>query len=133
MKGSSPESDASRAPQSAESGPCEASSLLEAVKEVRGEGGSGALEPPGTTEAEQLVPSGSQPPPFRGAGTTSRTAGSSAAEPDVSEAEVSRLEPLDQTLLADEARLDRIAHIFAEVVDAKSPWTCRHGDQASAA
>jgi putative nucleotidyltransferase with HDIG domain len=39
---------------------------------------------------------------------------------------VAGLEPPDQVLLADEAQIDRIAEAFAEVVDAKSPWTYRH-------
>jgi HD-GYP domain-containing protein (c-di-GMP phosphodiesterase class II) len=33
-------------------------------------------------------------------------------------------------LVADEARLDRIAEAFAGVIDAKSPWTYRHSDRA---
>ena len=35
-------------------------------------------------------------------------------------------EPQDGTLLADEARLDRIADGFSQVIDAKSNWTYRH-------
>src|SRR6266516_4824037 len=64
--------------------------VLEAVRNVRGEGGSEAPEPPGTTPALQPSQSGSQPPPFRGAGTTSRAAGSGAPVPPVPEAEVLR-------------------------------------------
>jgi putative nucleotidyltransferase with HDIG domain len=40
-------------------------------------------------------------------------------------------EPEDRVVLADEARLDRIAIAFAGVIDAKSPWTYRHSDRAS--
>ena len=36
------------------------------------------------------------------------------------------LEPADSVLLADDARLDRVAEAFAGVVDAKSPYTARH-------
>lgn len=39
---------------------------------------------------------------------------------------VARLEPVDIPLVADEARLDRIAEAFASVIDAKSPYTSRH-------
>ena len=39
-------------------------------------------------------------------------------------------EPEDRLLMADDARLDRIAEAFAGVVDAKSPWTYRHSDRA---
>jgi putative nucleotidyltransferase with HDIG domain len=35
-------------------------------------------------------------------------------------------EPADATLFTDEAGLDRVAEAFAQVVDAKSPWTYRH-------
>ncbi len=41
-------------------------------------------------------------------------------------AELSRWEPADEQLLADEACLDRVAEAFANVVDAKSPWTYQH-------
>jgi putative nucleotidyltransferase with HDIG domain len=41
-------------------------------------------------------------------------------------AELSRWEPQDEQLLADEACLDRVAEAFANVVDAKSPWTYQH-------
>jgi HD-GYP domain-containing protein (c-di-GMP phosphodiesterase class II) len=50
----------------------------------------------------------------------------SLAEPDVS-----AVEPPDQLLTADEARLDRIADGFAGVIDAKSPWTREHCDRVS--
>jgi AAA domain len=55
--------------------------VLEAVRSVRGEGGTDPLEPPRTTFFEQPFRGGSQPPPFRGAGTTSGTAGSDSLEP----------------------------------------------------
>ena len=45
--------------------------------------------------------------------------------------DLSRWEPLDRVLTADDERLDRIADAFAGVVDAKSPWTYRHSDRAS--
>ncbi|HVX15823.1 MAG TPA: HD domain-containing phosphohydrolase [Pirellulales bacterium] len=40
--------------------------------------------------------------------------------------QLSRWEPEDAVLLADEACLDRVAEAFAKVVDAKSPWTFQH-------
>ncbi len=40
--------------------------------------------------------------------------------------QVSRYEPEDEILTADETQLDRIAAAFASVVDAKSPWTYKH-------
>jgi putative nucleotidyltransferase with HDIG domain len=40
--------------------------------------------------------------------------------------EVAEFEPPETMLTADEARLDAIAEAFADVVDAKSPWTYRH-------
>jgi putative nucleotidyltransferase with HDIG domain len=40
-------------------------------------------------------------------------------------------EPDDRVLTADDTRLDRIAHAFAGVIDAKSPWTYRHSDRTS--
>jgi len=43
------------------------------------------------------------------------------AQPDVS-----ALEPQDRVLVADDARLDRVAEAFATVVDAKSPYTASH-------
>jgi putative nucleotidyltransferase with HDIG domain len=45
--------------------------------------------------------------------------------PDV-RADLAEVEPADQVLLADEARLDRVAEAFARIVDAKSPWTYHH-------
>ena len=47
--------------------------------------------------------------------------------PDPS-AHLSALEPEDQVLLADEARLDLVAAAFARVIDAKSPYTYRHSE-----
>jgi HD-GYP domain-containing protein (c-di-GMP phosphodiesterase class II) len=47
------------------------------------------------------------------------------------EADVSVVEPPDQVLTADEARLDRIAEGFAGVIDAKSPWTREHSERVS--
>jgi putative nucleotidyltransferase with HDIG domain len=38
------------------------------------------------------------------------------------------LEPPDRVLLADDARLDRVAEAFASVIDAKSPYTARHSE-----
>lgn len=40
--------------------------------------------------------------------------------------QVSAFEPLDAALIADEPQLDAIAAAFAQVVDAKSPWTFKH-------
>jgi HD-GYP domain-containing protein (c-di-GMP phosphodiesterase class II) len=44
-------------------------------------------------------------------------------------ADVSALEPPDRVLVADEDRLDLVAEAFAEVIDAKSPWTHEHCDR----
>lgn len=44
---------------------------------------------------------------------------------------VAALEPPDRVILADEAYLDRIAHAFAQVVDAKSSWTAQHSLRVS--
>jgi putative nucleotidyltransferase with HDIG domain len=41
------------------------------------------------------------------------------------------LEPAECMLMADSARLDRIAEAFAKVVDAKSPWTYRHSENVA--
>lgn len=41
---------------------------------------------------------------------------------------VSNFEPPDCALTADNAMLDRIAHGFAQVIDAKSPWTYQHSE-----
>jgi putative nucleotidyltransferase with HDIG domain len=47
-------------------------------------------------------------------------------------ANVSALEPPERPLLADEARLDRVAEAFARVIDAKSPYTYRHSERVAA-
>ncbi len=44
---------------------------------------------------------------------------------------VTAFEPDDQMLTADDATLDRIAFGFAQVIDAKSPWTFRHSEGVS--
>lgn len=44
---------------------------------------------------------------------------------------VSAVEPPEQSLSADAATLDRIAHGFAQVIDAKSPWTFKHSEGVS--
>ncbi|MEZ6095410.1 MAG: HD domain-containing phosphohydrolase [Pirellulaceae bacterium] len=41
-------------------------------------------------------------------------------------ADVASHEPADDRLFVTEDRLDSIAEGFADVIDAKSPWTCRH-------
>jgi putative nucleotidyltransferase with HDIG domain len=46
-------------------------------------------------------------------------------------AELNRWEPQDAAMLADEASLDRVAEAFANVVDAKSPWTYRHSTRVA--
>jgi putative nucleotidyltransferase with HDIG domain len=38
------------------------------------------------------------------------------------------LEPEDRVLMADDARLDQVAEAFAQVIDAKSPYTFRHSE-----
>jgi putative nucleotidyltransferase with HDIG domain len=42
--------------------------------------------------------------------------------------EVSAVEPADRSLSADATTLDRIAHGFSQVIDAKSPWTYQHSE-----
>ena len=49
-----------------------------------------------------------------------RTADDAAAEV------LAALEPEEGVVLADEERLDRVAEAFADVIDAKSPYTARH-------
>ena len=39
---------------------------------------------------------------------------------------VAELEPDDRIELLDESRLDRVAHAFAKIIDAKSPYTSQH-------
>jgi putative nucleotidyltransferase with HDIG domain len=46
-------------------------------------------------------------------------------------AELSRWEPKDAVMLADDACLDRICEAFARVVDAKSPWTYQHSTRVA--
>lgn len=41
------------------------------------------------------------------------------------------LEPADRVRLTDEAHLDRVAEAFADVIDAKSPWTYRHSTEVA--
>jgi HD-GYP domain-containing protein (c-di-GMP phosphodiesterase class II) len=43
-------------------------------------------------------------------------------------AALAALEPPDRVLMADESRLDLIAEAFAQVIDAKSPFTFRHSE-----
>jgi putative nucleotidyltransferase with HDIG domain len=38
------------------------------------------------------------------------------------------VEPADRSLTADSTTLDRIAHGFSQVIDAKSPWTFQHSE-----
>ena len=45
---------------------------------------------------------------------------------------VAWLEPADHVLVADDARLDRVAHAFASIVDAKSPYTAHHSEGVAA-
>ena len=45
--------------------------------------------------------------------------------------ELSRWEPEDSVLMADEAGIDRVAEAFARVVDAKSPWTYQHSTRVA--
>jgi HD-GYP domain-containing protein (c-di-GMP phosphodiesterase class II) len=47
------------------------------------------------------------------------------------EQEVRALEPQGEVLLSDEVRLERVAEAFAQVIDAKSPWTYRHSDRVA--
>jgi putative nucleotidyltransferase with HDIG domain len=41
---------------------------------------------------------------------------------------VAALEPPERVLIADDVLLDRVAHAFASVVDAKSPYTAHHSE-----
>jgi HD-GYP domain-containing protein (c-di-GMP phosphodiesterase class II) len=45
--------------------------------------------------------------------------------------DLTRWEPPDRVLTADDAALDGIAQAFAAIVDAKSPWTYHHSDRTS--
>jgi putative nucleotidyltransferase with HDIG domain len=42
-----------------------------------------------------------------------------------------RWEPDDRVVMADDARLDRVAEAFARVIDAKSPYTARHSAEVA--
>ena len=44
---------------------------------------------------------------------------------------IARAEPVERVIPADESRLDRIAHAFALVVDAKSTFTYQHSDRVA--
>jgi putative nucleotidyltransferase with HDIG domain len=46
--------------------------------------------------------------------------------------DVTPLEPPDHVLTADDERLDRVAHAFASIVDAKSPYTAHHSEGVAA-
>ena len=46
--------------------------------------------------------------------------------------QVAALEPVDRVILADEVRLDQVAHAFARVIDAKTPYTARHSEGVAA-
>jgi len=46
--------------------------------------------------------------------------------------EVTPLEPPARVLVADSDRLDRVAHAFASIVDAKSPYTAQHSERVAA-
>jgi putative nucleotidyltransferase with HDIG domain len=46
-------------------------------------------------------------------------------------ARVAALEPEDRVVIADEATLDRVAKAFAQVIDAKSPFTARHSERVA--
>jgi putative nucleotidyltransferase with HDIG domain len=46
--------------------------------------------------------------------------------------DVTSLEPPDHVLAADDSRLDRVAHAFASIVDAKSPYTAHHSEGVAA-
>jgi putative nucleotidyltransferase with HDIG domain len=45
--------------------------------------------------------------------------------------DVTPLEPPDHVLAADDARLDHVAHAFASIVDAKSPYTAHHSERVA--
>ena len=45
--------------------------------------------------------------------------------------QVAAFEPFDAALIADEPQLDMIAAAFAQVVDAKSPWTFKHSTRVA--
>jgi putative nucleotidyltransferase with HDIG domain len=45
---------------------------------------------------------------------------------------VTEVEPTEHVVVADDARLDLVAHAFASIVDAKSPYTGRHSEGVAA-
>lgn len=45
---------------------------------------------------------------------------------------VTEVEPTEHVMVADDARLDLVAHAFASIVDAKSPYTGRHSEGVAA-
>jgi putative nucleotidyltransferase with HDIG domain len=45
---------------------------------------------------------------------------------------VTEVEPTGHVMVADDARLDLVAHAFASIVDAKSPYTGRHSEGVAA-
>ena len=47
-------------------------------------------------------------------------------------ATVTEVEPPEHVVVADEARLDLVAHAFASIVDAKSPYTATHSEGVAA-
>jgi putative nucleotidyltransferase with HDIG domain len=51
-------------------------------------------------------------------------------DPDLVPA-IAAWEPADRVVLADEARIDRVAEAFARVIDAKSPYTARHSQEVA--
>lgn len=55
---------------------------------------------------------------------------SSVVAPDVQE-QVVALEPADRTRVVDDAGLDRVAEAFAEIIDAKSPFTFAHSSNVA--
>ena len=55
---------------------------------------------------------------------------SELARQDLPEA-IAALEPPDRIVVADDDWLDRVAHAFAQVIDAKSPWTYRHSERVA--
>ena len=67
---------------------------------------------------------------FRALGARDRV-WSDLRAPSLSDA-IASAEPIDRVIPADESRLDRIAHAFALVVDAKSAFTYQHSDRVAA-
>ena len=51
--------------------------------------------------------------------------------PSLSEA-IAQAEPIERVIPADESKLDKVAHAFALVIDAKSSFTYRHSDRVAA-